>query len=82
MKLKDLPLGSEYLKEVHHVCGIDYTVLKQNERIKQCIFFLLGKRTAVCKLPVISASMFSIYTILWLPGPTGEGLLSSGTDTT
>lgn len=30
MELEDLPLGSEYLKEAHHVCGIDYTVLKQN----------------------------------------------------
>lgn len=29
MKPEDLPLGSEYLKEAHHVCGIDYTVLKQ-----------------------------------------------------
>lgn len=64
MKLEDLPLGSEYLKEAPRVCGIDYTVLKQNERIKQCIFFLLGKRTAVCKAPVISASMSSIYMIL------------------
>lgn len=47
MKLEDLPLGREYLKEAHHVCRIDYTMLKHNERIEQCIFFLLGERAAV-----------------------------------
>lgn len=80
MKLEDLPPGSEYLKEAHHVCGIDYTVLKQNERIRQCISFSDGKRTAVHKQLEISASVFSMYKILCLSSPNRGSLFSQGND--
>lgn len=50
MKLGDLPLGSEYLKEAHCVRGTDYAVLKQNKKVKQCIYFLLGKKNSLLQV--------------------------------
>lgn len=44
MKLGDLPLGSEYLKEAHLVWGIDYAVLKQNEKNQTMNIFSIGKK--------------------------------------